>query len=75
MGKLDDALWAYCTAFKTLIGMTHFWCWKAYCLVELEHKTFCAIKHLNFDLKAAGEKRLLQLNELGEICMDAYENA
>ena len=34
-----------------------------------------AIRNLNFDLKEAGEKRLLQLNELEEMCNDSYENA
>ena len=30
---------------------------------------------MNFDLKKAGRKRLLQLNELDELRMNAYENA
>ena len=33
------------------------------------------IRNLNFNLKEAGEKRLLQLNELEEMCNDSYENA
>ncbi|KAM2698411.1 hypothetical protein EV1_037413 [Malus domestica] len=37
--------------------------------MELEHKAYWAIKHLNFDYQAAGEKRKLQLNELEEIRM------
>jgi len=41
----------------------------------LEHKAFWAIKFLNFDLKAAGEKRLLQLNEFKEIRSNAYEGS
>ncbi|XP_022874311.1 uncharacterized protein LOC111393153 [Olea europaea var. sylvestris] len=33
------------------------------------------MKKLNMDLKAMGEKRLLQLNELDEFRMEAYENS
>ena len=34
-----------------------------------------AIKKMNFDFKAAREKRLLQLNELEELINEAYDNA
>ncbi|KAL0846987.1 hypothetical protein Bca101_020233 [Brassica carinata] len=75
--KLDDALWAYRTPFKTPLGTTPFnlvYGKSCHLPVELEYKALRAVKLLNFDIKGAKEKRLLQLNELDEIRMDAFEN-
>ncbi|XP_017617622.1 uncharacterized protein LOC108462150 [Gossypium arboreum] len=76
--KLDEAFWAYHTIFKTPLGMSHFWIvyGKPYhLLLELEHKTYWAIKKLNMDLSTAGINRLLELNEMKEFRAQAYENA
>lgn len=41
---------------------------------ELEHKAYCATKLLNFELKDANGRRLLQLNKLDEFQLQAYES-
>ena len=43
--------------------------------VELEYKGYWAMQLLNFDMRVAGEKRMLQLNEMEEFRNNAYENA
>nr|GEX63947.1 reverse transcriptase domain-containing protein [Tanacetum cinerariifolium] len=76
--KLDDALRAFRTAYKTPIGCTPYklvYGKSCHLPIELEHRAYWALKHVNFDLKTAGDHRKLQLNELSELRDQAYENS
>nr|GEW98796.1 reverse transcriptase domain-containing protein [Tanacetum cinerariifolium] len=76
--KLDDALWAFRIAFKTPIGCIPYklvYEKSCHLPIGLEHKEYWALKHVNFDLKTAGDHRKLQLNELNELRDQAYENS
>nr|GEZ38295.1 reverse transcriptase domain-containing protein [Tanacetum cinerariifolium] len=76
--KLDDALWAFRTAYKTPIGCTLYklvYGKARHLPIELKHKAYWALKQTNFDLTVAGDHRKIQLNELNEIRDHAYENS
>ena len=68
--RLHDSLWADRTAYKTPLGISPYKIiyGKAYHLpLELEHKTYWALKRLNMDMHAAVEHRKFQLYELEEL--------
>ncbi|GJR13293.1 reverse transcriptase domain-containing protein [Tanacetum coccineum] len=67
--RLDEALWAFCTAYKTPIDCTPYKLVdgkSCHLPIELEHKAYWALKHANFNLKTAGDHQKLQLNKLNE---------
>ncbi|GJV92631.1 reverse transcriptase domain-containing protein [Tanacetum coccineum] len=75
--KLNDALWAFRTAYKTPIGCTPFrMVYRKACHlpVKIEHKTYCALKQCNIDLTTASKNHFIELNELMELRDKVYEN-
>ncbi|XP_028215027.1 uncharacterized protein LOC114397109 [Glycine soja] len=78
LAKLEDALWAYRNAYKTPIGLFPFqlvYGKSCHLLVGMEHKAYWALKFLNFDEKASREHRKIQLLELEEMRLTAYESS
>nr|GEV48781.1 reverse transcriptase domain-containing protein [Tanacetum cinerariifolium] len=76
--KLNDDLWVFCAAYKTPIGCTLYklvYGLACHLPIELEHKAYWALKHVNFDIKTAGDHGKVQINKLNELCDQAYENS
>ncbi|GJU71646.1 reverse transcriptase domain-containing protein, partial [Tanacetum coccineum] len=76
--KLDDALWDFCTAFKTPLGCTPYkLVYRKAChlAIKLEHKAYWALKYCNFDLKTVGDHQKVQMNELNELRDQTYKNS
>nr|GEV43897.1 reverse transcriptase domain-containing protein [Tanacetum cinerariifolium] len=73
--KLDDALWAFRTAYKTPIVCTPYklvYGKACHLPIKLEHKAYWALKYAKFDLQTAGDHKNVQLNELRD---QAYKNS
>ncbi|XP_071739829.1 uncharacterized protein [Rutidosis leptorrhynchoides] len=76
--KLDDAMWDFRTAFKTPIGTTPFklvYGKACHLPIEVEHIGFWTMTQVNLDLEQVGEKRAMQLHELDDLRLEAYENS
>ncbi|XP_074288886.1 uncharacterized protein LOC141614033 [Silene latifolia] len=76
--KLPDVLWALRMAYKTPLGTTPYkleYDKACHLPVALEHKAWWALTKMNFDFDAAGEVRFLQMNELEELRLKAYESS
>ena len=73
--KLEDALWASRTAYKSPIGMFLYRLFfeKACDLpIKIEHRAYWAIRELNMNFDEAGKNRLLQLSKLDEWRNESY---
>ncbi|KAJ9556958.1 hypothetical protein OSB04_011572 [Centaurea solstitialis] len=76
--KLEDALWAYRTAYKTPIGSNPyrmFYGKACHLPFEFEYKALWALKKVHLDDIASGNERLINLHELEELRSLAYENS
>ncbi|GKE07806.1 reverse transcriptase domain-containing protein, partial [Tanacetum coccineum] len=76
--KLDDALWAFRTAYKTPAGTTPYkliYGKNCHLPFEIEHRSYWALKNCNPDLIAGGEKQMFQLHKLDELRHQAFENS
>ncbi|CAH9106112.1 unnamed protein product [Cuscuta europaea] len=76
--KLDDALWAFRTAYKTPIGTTPFrlvYGKSCHLPVEVEHLALWALRTVCLDSSSAGKERFFQVNELDEWRAQAFHNS
>ncbi|RDY07073.1 pol, partial [Mucuna pruriens] len=75
---LEDALWAHSTIYQTPLGMSTYrivFGKACHLPVEIEHRAYWTIKKCNMVYDKAGQERKLQLQELEELRLEAYENS
>ncbi|XP_028784193.1 uncharacterized protein LOC114740239 [Neltuma alba] len=76
--RLEEALWAYRTAYKTPIGMSplQLLYGKACHLpMKIRHKSYWTIKAYDANLESSLVNQKIQLQELEEIRLESYDNA
>ena len=76
--KLLDSLWAYRTAYKTILGMSPYrlvYGKACHLPVEIEYRAWWEIRKLNMDMNRAYLKRMLKIDKLEELRNDAYFNS
>ncbi|GJR31622.1 putative nucleotidyltransferase, ribonuclease H [Tanacetum coccineum] len=76
--KIEDAMWAFRTAYKTPIGTTQYrllYGKTCHLPFKIEHHAYWVMRSCNLDFKIAGEKRFLQMHELDELRLQAYKNS
>ncbi|RDX85338.1 hypothetical protein CR513_33482, partial [Mucuna pruriens] len=75
---LENALWAHKTAYQTPLRMSPYrivFDKACHLPIEIEHRAYWTVKQSNMAYDQAGMERKLQLQELEEIHLEAYENS
>ena len=76
--KLLDSLWAYKTAYKTILSMSPYrlvYGKTCHLPLEIKYKAWWAIQKLNLDMNRVFLKRMFEIDELEELRNDAYFNS